>query len=130
MSALRRVIGPNVTLVTTPVLRLSRMTIYTARLRADAGQVEGQSIWWGFIVQGELSQNVDGVWYAIRTDYERLGWQTSNAAARILDRPMLRWRSLGLHGRGAWQLRSREFGYATVLEPDALATERRMLRGE
>lgn len=127
--ALRRLIGPNVTLVTTPITQVSRMVVCLARLRADAGQIAGQSIPWGFVVHGELTQGLDAVWYAIRTDYERLGWMTSYAAARILARPLLHWRSRGLHGPGAWELWSREFGYATVLEPEALNAERRMLGG-
>jgi hypothetical protein len=124
---LRTVIGPNVTLVMQEAAVRGRVRVCAARLRADAGPVAGQSVWWGWVVRGELfADYAPGIFYAIRTRYPRLGWSCAWASARILSRPLARWASFGVWRPGAWTLVPRTVAGCLVVEPPALRLERRL----
>lgn len=122
--AIRRVIGPAVTLVTRDAARLERMRVCAAWLLATAGPASGKSIWWGYVVHGELVRGVDSILFAVRIDHARLGWQLAWAAARMLEEPILTWQTWSFHGPGSWTLEARESEGCTVIEPPALYLER------
>ena len=126
---LREALGPNVTLVTTEVAAVGRMTVHRAELRADAGPLAGTRVPWGFVVVGKLSDAGDDlVLYAIRTDWPRLGWLCAWSAARMLAQPLPTWAVFGRLRPGAWALRPRAAEGCTVVEPPALRLERKLRR--